>query len=133
MLHTLTESGHMMWTCPCGTDLMAHISNPDVQHPSSDEMETVVEGTHVDEQGRTWTRYINRPTGNKITYSGSIGLPPCDCGKQTFLIVPTDQDIEQHAAMFTADGIPTNASIEALNRTKKLAQQLANAGKGPTT
>jgi hypothetical protein len=131
MLHTLTESGHMMWTCPCGADLMAHISNPDVQHPTSDEMETVVEGTHVDDQGRTWTRHLTRPTGKKIIHSSHIALPKCDCGKQTFLAVPTDEHYA-NVAKVNEDGILTNASIEALNRTKELARQMINAGKGPT-
>ena len=122
----------MMWTCPCGADLMAHISHPGVQHPTSDEIESIVEGTFTDDEGRTWTRCINRPTGNKIIHSSHIALPKCDCGKQTFLAVPTDEHYA-HVAKVTEDGTPTNASVEALNRTKELARQMANAGKGPTT
>ena len=131
MLHTLTESGHMMWTCPCGSDLMAHISHEGVQHPSSDEYETIEDGTHTDEQGMTWTRLIRRPTGNKVINASHIALPPCECGKQTFLAVPTDEHYA-NVAKVNEDGIPTNASVEALNRTKELARQMTNAGKGPT-
>lgn len=99
MLHTLTDSGHMTWTCPCGDEMAAHISHEAVQH------------------------------ANGLPYH--IALPKCDCGKQTFLAVPTDEHYAR-AATTTEDGTPTNASTEAFNRTKELARQLANAGKGPT-
>lgn len=133
MLHTLTESGHMMWTCPCGADLMAHISHPDVQHPSGDEVESLPDGTFVDDQSREWQRFIVRPTGRKnIIDPGTIALPKCECGKQTFLAVPTDEHYA-NAAKVNEDGDPTNASVEAFNRTKELARQMVNAGKGPVS
>lgn len=112
---------------------MAHISHPDVQHPSGDEVEALHDGTYTDEQGREWQRFIMRPTGQKnIVDPGTIALPKCDCGKQTFLVVPTAEHYAR-AATTTEDGTPTNASTEAFNRTKELARQLVNVGKGPTT
>jgi|SRR5450631_592862 len=132
MLHTLTKDGHMAWACPCGRERTAHISDPAVQHPTSDEMETVVEGTTIDDQGRTWTRHLSRPTGKKIIHGSHIALPACECGKQTFLAVPTDEHYAT-AASVTGDGTPTTASMEAFNRTQELARQMKSIGKGPAT
>lgn len=131
MLHTLTDSGHMAWTCPCGSERMAHISHPEVTHPSYAEQETIPDGTHTDEQGRTWTRHITRPTGNTITHADVIALPPCECGTRTFLKATFDDEEYAGIARHDSDGNETNASVEAAHRHMALAQQLKNAGKGP--
>jgi hypothetical protein len=101
MLHTLTDSGHMAWTCPCGDERMAHISHDAIQH----------------------------------TDATMIALPPCDCGKQTFLKVNfTDEELANVARFVAGDnsGIETTASIDAAHRHIALARQMSNIGKGPT-
>lgn len=129
MLHTLTDGGHMAWTCPCGDERMAHVSHEGVAHPTHDEVESVVEGTFTDAQGRAWTRHLMRPTGRTpVLDPRCIALPPCDCGKRTFLFVPSEQEW-QDVLLAHANGQET--SRDALARTRQLATQMKAAGKGP--
>jgi hypothetical protein len=131
MLHDLDDEGNMKWMCRCGKENTAHVSHEQVEHPVQDEYESVIEGEHTDEQGRTWTRTLTRPTGTRIVHAGVVGLPPCDCGTRTFLKATfTDEeyaDIPRH----DEQGQPTQTSVAAAHRHMAVAVHLKRLGKGP--
>jgi hypothetical protein len=135
MLHELSDEGHMKWMCPCGKENSAHVSHEQVEHPSHDEQESVVEGTFTDDAGRVWTRSISRPTGNKIVAEGVVALPPCSCGARTFLKASFNaadwEDLRNRVD--TTKEIPelTDASEQAALRHIAVRQHMQQLGKGP--
>lgn len=134
MLQELTDDGTMHWTCTCGKRNSAHVSHEQVEHPSEDEQETVIEGTHVDEQGKTWVRSLTRPTGKKTVHHDVIALPRCTCGARTHLKVAfTDQEWDGLARWDYSVFPPeeTDASVQAAVRHKALAEHMKRIGKGP--
>lgn len=131
MLHDLTDEGHMKWMCRCGKENTAHVSHEQVEHPTQDEYETIPEESHIDEQGRTWTRSLSRPTGTKIVHEGVVALPPCECGTRTFLKATFTDDEYNDIARHDENGQPTQASIAAAHRHMAVAVHLKQLGKGP--
>jgi hypothetical protein len=131
MLHDLDDEGNMKWMCRCGKENTAHVSHPQVEHPTQDEYESVIEGEHTDEQGRTWTRTLTRPTGTRIVHEGVVGLPVCECGTRTFLKATYTDEEYADIARHDEDGQPTRASVAAAHRHMAVASHLKRLGKGP--
>jgi hypothetical protein len=128
------QDGHLLWHCPhCGRENTAHGSHGQVTHPHAPEVESVAEGSFVDEQGRTWTRHISRPTGLHFVDESVIALPLCLCGTITSLNVTRDP--AHHAGISEDDserpGQKTSRSRDALNRHLELADFLCKIGKSP--
>jgi hypothetical protein len=128
------QDGYLLWHCPhCGRANHAQGSHDLVTHPHAPEVESVLEGSFVDEQGRTWTRHISRPTGLHFVDESAIVLPLCLCGTITSLNVTRDP--AHHAGISTDDseqpGKTTTRSIDALHRHLELADFLCKIGKGP--
>lgn len=128
-LHTLTDDGHIAWDCHgCGQHRTAHVSHDEVQHPTHDEMETVLEGQTIDENGHTHTHLITRPTGKKLISDGIVALPTCDCGTRTFLKVKFTSE-ELHAPNMIDENGDTTPSYMTAQRHMALVKHMRAVGK----